>query len=245
MLAAVAGHDPRDPGSIELPVPDFRAALTGDIRGLRIGVVRHFYEEDLPASPEVRANMEAALGVLARLGAEVEDVRLRPLQEYAACKMMIQLPEIYAVFEEDLQRRPESFGAIFKYRVLPGALVRGVDYVQAQRKRRQLAAEYRELMRRYDALVTSGIYGPAPKIGRFERKGKFAKPSITVAFSVTGGPAASICNGFTPSGLPYALQIAGRPFDEATVLRIAHAYEAATPWRRTRPAPQDRAQGTP
>lgn len=235
MLGAVAGFDAGDPSSADVPVPDFAAALSGDIRGLRIGVVRHFYEDDLPASPAVRANMEVALATLAGLGAELEDVRMRPLDEYAACKMMIQMPELYAVFEEDLKARPESFGEVFRYRVTPGALVRGVDYVQAQRKRRLLADEYRDLMGRYDALVTSGIYGPAPTTQRFERKGKFTKPSITVAFSVTGGPAVSICNGFTDSGLPFAMQVAGKAFDEATVLKVADAYERATPWRARRP----------
>ena len=235
VLQAISGYDSRDPGSADVPVPDFAGALTKDIKGLKIGVVRHFYEDDLPASEEVRVAMKAALTTFADLGAEIEDARLHPLEDYAACKMIIQLAEIYAVFEEDLKARPEAFGKIFKYRVVPGALVRGVDYVQAQRQRRVLAAEYMRLLGHYDVLVTSGIYGPAPGITKFEPKAKFSKPSITVGFSVTAGPAVSLCNGFSEEGLPLAIQVAGKPFDEQTVLRVAHAYEQATPWRTRRP----------
>ncbi len=237
LLSAIAGHDPQDPSSVARPPVDYLTSLSQGIRGLRVGVVRHFYEDDFPAPPAVRAAMEELLAVLSSLGAQLEDVKLRPLEDYAACKMTIQLAEIYAAYEPELQHRLEDFGANFRYRVLPGALIRAVDYVQAQRTRRIFSRELDETFRDFDLLVTSGMYGPAPTFEDVERSSKFEKPSITVPFNVTGHPALSVCSGFSATGLPLALQIVGPAFGEETVLRAGHAYETATAWRDCRPQP--------
>ena len=235
MLQALAGHDPTDPASASITVPDYRAALTGDIRGLRIGVIRHFWEENLPANEEVRTAMEAALDVLRGLGATLEDARMRPMQDYYDVKVTIAESELFAIHAPELRARPHEFGSDFRGRVLPACLITGADYVNAQRERRVMLQEMRPLYEKYDLLVTAGVYGPAGRLGSHQTVAFWQKPSIATPFNVTGGPALAQCAGFSQSGLPLSMQIIGRPFDEATVLRAAHAYEKATPWRDKRP----------
>src|SRR4029077_21130635 len=106
MLQAIAGHDPKDPASADRRVPDYRAALTGDIRGLRIGIVRHLYEDDTVVAPEVRAALEEAYAVFRSLGAILEDVRIRPAADYYAVKITIAESEQYAIHEADLRAPP-------------------------------------------------------------------------------------------------------------------------------------------
>ncbi len=236
LLQAIAGRDPSDPTSADRPVPDYRAALTGDIRGTRIGVVRHFWEGDLPASDEVRAAMEDATSVLKQLGASISEARMRPLQDYYAVKNIIAEGELFAVHAEHLRSRPGDFGADFLARVAPACLFTADDYVQASRERRRMAAQMQPLYEQFDVLVTAGTYGPAPRIDAHRTISNWQKPSISTPFNVTGGPALAQCMGYTKGGMPLALQVAGRPFDEASVLRVADAYERATPWRARRPA---------
>ena len=130
MLRAIAGHDPNDPASTKVAIPDYRAALTGDIRGLRIGVVRHFWEEDLPANAEVRVAMNASIDLLNGLGAICQDVRMAPLQEYYDVKVVIAESELFSVHREALAERPGDFGADFLARSLPACLFTGADYVE-------------------------------------------------------------------------------------------------------------------
>lgn len=234
MLQALAGHDPADPASAKVTPPDYRAALTGDIRGLRIGVIRHFWEEDMSASKEVCAAMEAALDTFRSLGATVEDARMRPMQDYYDVKVTIAESELFAIHATELQTRPEDFGADFRGRVLPACLMSGSDYANAQRERRVMLTEMEALYGKYDVLLTAGV-GPAGKLGNHQTLSFWQKPSIATPFNVTGGPALAQCAGFSENGLPLSLQIIGRPFDEETVLRAADAYEKATPWRNARP----------
>ena len=235
MLRAIAGHDPNDPASTKVAIPDYRAALTGDIRGLRIGVVRHFWEEDLPANAEVRMAMNASIDLLNGLGAICQDVRMAPLQEYYDVKVVIAESELFSVHREALAERPGDFGADFLARSLPACLFTGADYVEAQRRRRLLLAAMAPIHENHDVLITAGPYGPAPRLDAHDFINFWRKPNIATPFNVTAGPALSQCNGFSESGLPLAMQVVGRPFDEATVLRVADAYEKATPWRQRRP----------
>jgi aspartyl-tRNA(Asn)/glutamyl-tRNA(Gln) amidotransferase subunit A len=236
LLQAIAGNDPKDPASADRPVPDYRAALTGDIRGVRIGIVRHLYEDDVTVAPEVRAALEEACAVFRHLGATLEDVRIRPAADYYAVKITIAESEQYAIHEEELRTRPGDFGADFLGRALPAVLYSGADYVQAQRERRLMLAEMAPIYAKYDLLVTPTAPGPAPRLGTWRTIGFWQNSSLTTPFNVTGGPALAQCMGFTAAGLPLSLQLVGRPFDEATVLRAAHAYETATHWRRRRPS---------
>src|SRR6266550_397656 len=236
MLQAIAGYDPKDPASADRPISDYRAALTGDIRGLRIGMVRHLYEDDITVTPEVRAALEEAYGVFRSLGATLEDVRIRPAADYYAVKITIAESEQYAIHEEELRTRPGDFGVDFLGRALPAVLYSGADYVQAQRERRLMLAEMAPIYEKFDVLLTPTAPGPAPRLGTWRTISFWQNSSLTTPFNVTAGPALAQCMGFTPAGLPLSLQLVGRPFGEATVLRAAHAYETATNWRSRRPS---------
>jgi aspartyl-tRNA(Asn)/glutamyl-tRNA(Gln) amidotransferase subunit A len=234
VLQVIAGFDPRDAGSLQRPIPDYRAALRRDLRGLRIGVLRHHWEEDLPASEDVRRAMAEALHVLKSLGAELEDCRVRSLQHYFDVKVIIAETELFSIHQPDLIARPGDFGADFRARVLPAALFTANDYVQATREHRRLVAEMAPLYRRYDAFVTAG-QGEAPRLDAHRSLAFWQRPNLFTAANVTGQPALVICNGFGAHGLPLGMQILGRPFDEETVLRVGHAYQQATDWHRRHP----------
>jgi aspartyl-tRNA(Asn)/glutamyl-tRNA(Gln) amidotransferase subunit A len=235
MLQVIAGHDPRDPASAARPVPDYRAALSGDIRGLRIGIVRHLHEDDCAVTPEVCAALEEAFGVFRSLGATLGEVRLRPAQDYYDVKVTIAESELLAVHEHAMRTRPGDFGEDFLGRVLAAVLISGRDYVQAQRERRRMLSEMAPVYANFDVLVTAAAGGPAPRLGAWRTIEFWKRASLTTPFNVTGGPALAQCIGFSGTGLPLSMQVVGRPFDDATVLRVAHAYEKATPWREKRP----------
>ncbi|MBI3935816.1 MAG: amidase [Betaproteobacteria bacterium] len=235
MLAAIAGHDSRDAGSIAHEIPDYRAALKPDIKGLRIGVIRHYWEEDLPAHEDLRAAMGEAIEVFRKLGAKVEDCRTRPMRDCLDVKVIIAETEIFSIHYKDLAVRPGEFGRDFLGRILPACLFQASDYFQASREHRRIIAEARPLHQKYDVLLTAG-FGPAPRLDAHKTLAFWQKPNIFTPSNVTGGPALELCNGFSKSGLPLGMQIIGRPFDEPTVLRAGYAYEQATAWRAKRPA---------
>jgi aspartyl-tRNA(Asn)/glutamyl-tRNA(Gln) amidotransferase subunit A len=236
MLQAMAGYDPADPASADRPVPDYRTALSGDVRGLRIGLIRHFYETDNPANDATRHGIAAAVKVLEQLGCSVREVRLSPLADWAACGIVIMLAEGYAIHEATLRHRFTDYGEAFRDRMALAALITGADYVQATRLRRELAAELASAMSDLDLVMTAASPSEAPVIETVSKYALFERPSLTMPFNVTGSPAMSVCCGYTEAGLPLSFQLAGKPFDEATVLKVAHAYEKATTWRSIRPS---------
>jgi aspartyl-tRNA(Asn)/glutamyl-tRNA(Gln) amidotransferase subunit A len=235
MLQAMAGHDPADPASADRPVPDYRAALSGDIKGLRVGLIRHFYEDDNPADEATRQGIAAAVKVFEDLGCSVRELRLSPLAEWAACGVLIMLTEAYAIHEATLRERFGDYGELFRDRMALAALISGGDYVQAVRRRRELAAEFATAMADLDLVLTAATPSEAPAIDAVGKFATFERPMLTMPFNVTGTPAMSVCCGYSAAGLPLAFQLVGKPFDEATVLRAAHAYEKATAWRSVRP----------
>lgn len=234
MLQAIAGHDPRDPASAMRAVPDYRTELGAGVRGLRIGVLRHLYEEDVPVAPSVKAALEQAYDVLRGLGAVIEDVRIRPAADYHAVKITGAETELFAVHEPVLRTRLNDFGADFLGRALGALLMSGPDYIQASRQRRMMIAEMAPLYQRFDVLVTAGP-GPAARLDSWRTLNFWKNNSVTAPFNVTGGPALVQCIGFTDDGLPLSMQVVGRPFADAMVLRVAKAYEDATPWKSRRP----------
>jgi aspartyl-tRNA(Asn)/glutamyl-tRNA(Gln) amidotransferase subunit A len=235
MLRAMAGHDPADPASADRPVPDYRAALPGEVKGMRIGLIRHFYETDNPANEATRQGIAAAVKVIEDLGCSVRELRLSPLADWAACGMIIMLAEGYAIHEANLRERFVDYGEAFRDRMALAALITGADYVQAVRRRRELVAELATAMADLDLVMTAAAPSEAPAIDAVSKFAIFDRPSLTMPFNVTGSPAMSVCCGYTTAGLPLAFQLAGKPFAEATVLKLAHAYEKATPWRSIRP----------
>lgn len=236
LLQAMAGYDSSDPASDSRPVPDFRAELRNGVRGLRVGVVRHFFETDNPASPATRKGINDALAWVAAEGASVREVTLSPLAVYNACTFVILMAEAYAIHERWLKTKRESYGEIFRDRASLGGLIRAVDYVQALRRRRQLCQEAQVAMADLDVLVNASQSGEAPRIVDMTKWSFFERPSLTTPACLTGYPAMSICTGLGAGGLPVAMQLIAKPFAEATLFRAAHAYEKAHPWRAQRPA---------
>lgn len=237
LLQCIAGHDAKDPTSSQRAVPDYRKALIGDIRGVRIGVVRHFWEDEGDTPPEMAQAMDAAIDVLKRLGARIGVARMRSRQEYNDVKMVIAKAEIVVIHEKDMRERLQDYGADFIGRNLPGFLFTAAHYVRAQRERKRMVDEMEPLYDEFDVLLTASST-PAAQLRDLIGSGfaqKWEKPNIYTPFNVTGGPALALCNGYTADGLPLAMQIAGRPFDEETVLRVGHVYECATQWRSRRP----------
>jgi len=233
-LEALAGYDPKDAGSLSRPIPRYRRALGEDLRGLRIGVLRHHWEDDIPASEDVRRAMDAALDVLRRLGAELEECRVRPLASYFDVKLIIAESEIFSVHARNLIARPKDFGADFRSRALPSVLFTANDYVQATREHRRMMTEMAPLYARFDAFVTAGM-GEAPRLSDYRSVSFWQKPSLLTAWNVTGQPVLALPNGFGGNTLPLGMQILGRPFGEETILRVGHAYERAAAWHTRHP----------
>lgn len=234
MLQAIAGHDPADGGSIAVKIPNYRSGMTKGIKGMRIGVLRHVWENDVRQSDEVIRAMDEAIGVLQRLGAEIEEVHVRPALEYSDVKVAIAETEIYTINYPDLATRPGDFGEDFLVRALPACLLQSGDYVAASREQRRMIAEAAPLWQRCDALL-SVVFGPAPRLDAHDPLNFWAKPNANPMANVLGCPSLALCNGFSASGLPLGMQLMGRPFDEATVLKIGYAYEQATEWHKRAP----------
>jgi aspartyl-tRNA(Asn)/glutamyl-tRNA(Gln) amidotransferase subunit A len=240
VLAAIAGADPADPATPPVPVPDYRAALGAGLQGVRIGVPRAYFWDDLDG--EVAAAVEAALPVLDRLGARVQDVALPGVDEAVAARGVIHSAEAFAYHAVWLRERPDDYSADLRQRLLQGANTTGLALVEAERCLARFVAAAQALLTTVDALVTPTVPAPA---------WRFDAPHVTLAggtesartlglrlttpFTALGGPSLSVPCGFTAAGLPIGLQIAGRRFDETTVLRVGHAYEQATDWHARRP----------
>ena len=231
MLTAIAGDDARDPASARVPAEDYTTRLGTGIRGLRVGVLRSYFEPT--AKPSVAKAVEEALGVLTALGAVVSDVVI-PHIDYVKVYAAIMLSEAYAYHAPDLQEVPEKYPPSLRNRLRAGGLFLAHEYLNAQRERQILMHEFAEALRAVDLIVTP-TRGDTAMTFPEAYEDYYRGPSYTHAYNLTGLPAISIPCGFDERGLPIGLQIAGRPFDEATVLQVAHAYEQATAWHRQRP----------
>src|SRR5438067_776009 len=236
MLQALAGYDARDPASADRPVPNYTAALGSGIKGLKIGVIHHFHETDYKVSDGTQRGIDGAISSLRELGAEIREVQVSPLQDWQACGSLISMTERAAAYEEWSRTRLGDFSERVQRRLMLGALVSGVDYVQAVRRRRALRDELKAAMAGLDVVLCASQDAEAVKIDEVPAWDTFPSRSFTMPFNVAGYPAITICAGFGAGGLPVAIQLAGRPFDEPTVLRVADAFEKAMPFRNTRPA---------
>jgi len=236
MLQALAGYDPRDPASADRPVPNYTAALGTGIKGLKIGVIHHFHEVDYKVSEGTQRGIDGAISTLHDLGAEIREVQVSPMQDWQACGSLISMTERAAAYEEWARTRLGDFSERVQRRLMLGALVSGVDYVQAVRRRRELRAELKAAMAGLDIVLTAAAPAEAPKIDNVPVWDMFDRPSFTIPFNVAGYPAISVCGGYGEGGLPVAVQLVAKPFAEPTLFRVADAFEKATPYRNTRPA---------
>ncbi len=236
MLSVLAGQDRADPTTAGEPVPDYALPLkqAGDLKGLRVGVIDAWYERDAEANPEVRRSMKDAVDVLKSLGAKVEPIELSPLDDYQSCLLVMILSEAYANFESDLRKTPEIFGQVFRDRIMMGAFLRASDYALALRLRQRLIVEMTTAFERCDIMMTAGMLTPL-WFADIKRHAMYRGRYLTAAWNITGHPAIAVRAGFSTAGLPIGLQMAGRQFDEATLLRAAHRYEQASGWLDRRP----------
>ncbi len=235
LLQTLAGHDPGDRSSADRPAPDYRASLTGDIRGLRVGVPDGFFFDGL--HPETEAAVRGAIQRLAELGAGVRPVTLPHIKEAPAAVTTIMLPEALAIHQRAMAERPHEFGDDVRYRLEAGAMYSAAAYVQAQRFREMIVEVWeREVFSQVDLLATPATPAPAPLIEEAGLEATLLLIRNTNPFNLLGTPAISVPCGFTAGGLPIGLQLTGRWWDEATVLRAAHAYEQAAGPPRQPPA---------
>ena len=235
MLRAIAGYDPTDGNSVEQAIPDFHGGLGRGIRGLRVGVLRSVWEDELPASPEHRAALGQAVETMRHLGATVEDCQVAPMQDYMDVKVVIAETEIFSVHQSGLARQAGEYGHDFLTRILPAVLFQSVDYLAAQRHQRRLIGQMQPLYQRFDLFLAPG-FGPAPLLAAHQPISFWRKPNVQVMANVTGGPALALCCGFSSAGLPLGMQLIGKPGADAIVLGAGDAYERATQWRERHPA---------
>jgi aspartyl-tRNA(Asn)/glutamyl-tRNA(Gln) amidotransferase subunit A len=235
LLDAIAGHDPADPASVPGPKLSYARAIAAPVRKLRVGVLRHFYERDVPAAPEVLRMMVQAIAVLRDLGCRVEDAMLPPLHEYSAVCRVIISAEAYAMHEPALRTRLSDYSRAFRVRVLGGALIRAADYIAAQRRRSDLIAATTQTFQRFDVLLSAASLGPAPLLTEQRADQTAARPILGSPANVAGIPSLVVCGGRTSGGLPLGIEIMGPAWSDATVLRIGHHFERATQTRSVRP----------
>ncbi|MFT5448173.1 MAG: aspartyl-tRNA(Asn)/glutamyl-tRNA(Gln) amidotransferase subunit A [Gammaproteobacteria bacterium] len=239
LLQSLAGYDAKDPASADRPVPDYSAKINDGVKGLRVGVIHHFHETDHVVSPATREATDNAIAVLRELGAEVREATLSPLADWAACCMTISAVERAAAYEELAREDLSRFSIRVQKRLQFATLFSGVDYVQAIRRRRELRDEMTKAMSDCDILLTAASPGEAPPINAVPIWDVLQKPSFTNPCNVSGFPAISICAGFGKGGLPVAIQLIAKPFQEDTLFRAAHAFETATEFRAHRPLLDD------
>lgn len=243
-LNVMAGFDPGDPTTVDLPVTDAAAGIGKDIEGLRIGVVRDFFFERL--QPDVATAVDASLDVFRRLGAEIIETRWAESRAARAIAMILNRVESAAVHEQTLRQSADLIGDDLRLRLIAGATVSGTDYIQALRARvtinRSMATLFAE--QRLDALLAPTLPAtalPADDLvhrlpGEADESVGMAYTRLTQPFNATGQPVLSVPCGFDRHGLPIGLQIAGRPFEEAALCRIGHAYEREAGWWQQRPS---------
>ncbi|PZC48674.1 MAG: aspartyl-tRNA(Asn)/glutamyl-tRNA(Gln) amidotransferase subunit A [Chloroflexi bacterium] len=238
LLQAVVGYDPKDSSTSTEPVPDFAAALTGDIKELTVGVPRHYFElPELGADSETLSAFSQALRELEGLGANIKEVTIPSLEYATVANATIYFSEELVLAHQALESGVQPEGSR-KLSLLIGSLARATDYIQSDRARGRLRRELRDVFQTIDVLALPSQPSPAPSFEDFDQ---LTTVMIQVAynllapFNLAGLPAISVPAGFSGAGLPIGLQLVGKAFDEAAVLKVAHAYEQQAQWFRQRP----------
>lgn len=230
MLQAVAGYDRSDPASVDVPVGDYSAGLQRGVSGLTVGVPTNYFFDNI--DPEVETAVRAGIATLQRLGATVREVELPWAAAYMPAEYAIMLPEASAYHQRRLRERGEAIGEDVRVLLEVGELINAPDYIKGLRARTLIQDGWRDLFAQgLDLIAAPTVPNVAARVGQLTFDGAQPEPVITsyvrasAPGNLTGLPAASVPCGFSASGLPIGLQLIGRPFDEATVLRAAAAYE--------------------
>ena len=229
-LGILAGHDPQDAASADVPVGEYLSALNKGVAGLRIGVPRAFFQTAPAVTPDVLAGIARTEEQLRAAGAVVEDIALPDYALYAAAGRVIMMAEAYAIHEADMRHRLLDYGEITANRFVLGATIGAADYINALRARRELTDAVNTALGRYDAILTASALCTAPRFDASVDALSAAAPMQTIPFNVTGHPAMSVPVGLASDGLPIGVQIVGRPFDEAMVFQVARAVETLSGW---------------
>ena len=246
ILGAIAGHDPEDPSTANVAVPDYRAALTEDLKGVRIGAVHPHRTE---AVAEVASAFRAALEVFRAAGAEVRDVVLDHQQAAREAAFVILFVESAHTHRDRMASHPELFFPDIRERFERGRAISGTEYVEALRARERIRAQVRQVFVDFDVLVSPMLPVTAPRIGEEviniggeEIAVPVASTTHTREWNLLGNPALSLPAGFDAENLPLAVQIIGNCWNEATVLRVGYAYQSRTEWHEQRPCPGHRSE---
>jgi aspartyl-tRNA(Asn)/glutamyl-tRNA(Gln) amidotransferase subunit A len=234
------GPDGRDASVADRPVPDYVGALTGDIKGLKIGLpTRYFFDRALPENEQAARQ---AVAVLEGLGAEVREVDIAHIDYSAAAAMVFYLAEGTAYHDDHIATIGELYTDQVRLFLELGNYVLAKDYLHAQRYRTLLGHAMADVLAEVDVLAMPALPLTAQPLGQetIDIRGKTesvfgAILRNTEPFDLTGLPAIVVPCGFASDGLPLSLQIAGRPFDEAGILKVAHAFQQATDWHSRRP----------
>jgi aspartyl-tRNA(Asn)/glutamyl-tRNA(Gln) amidotransferase subunit A len=236
VLQAIAGYDKRDPSSAKVDIPDYRQGLHQGVKGLVIGVVRDLGPEGAALDASNAAAIDEMTKVLEGLGAIIKEIRLpASLSDYRQALRVINWGESFSIHEQDFMTRSHLMGQALREKMMAGFVLRAVDYLAALRLRRALAKSTDAMIKTCDAVLIANAFHIAPRFDEPDTVPPFTADTASSVFNITGHPALSICTGFDAGGVPLNAQLVGRYFDEATVLRVAQAYEAATPWRDRRP----------
>ena len=241
-LAAIAGHDPKDEHTWDVPVPDYLATLPAGVAGLKIGVITERVEGNA-VDPEVSELVVKAVAQLGELGASIQQVEIPLIAQSAAISTAVTYGDVSGVHKEGIEQNLHEYDYNIQLRLLTGAILPAQAHQKAVRLRHLLRQQILDALEGVDVLVmpTSSIpASPIPEKAGVESKQAFlemlgGRRSFTAPFNLANVPALSINCGFTPDDLPVGFQIAGKPFDESTVLRVAYAYEHATNWNTRRP----------
>jgi len=241
MMNAIAGYDANDPSTSELSVPDYTTALIGEIDGVRVGIPQPYFFEDL--QPSVREAVMQAIEQLARLGGVVQEQTLNYLDQAPEALWDQITGDAGVVHADHLAAHAAILDPDVRQLAERGSRLLATDYIKAQQSREAITQELLQVLKRADVLVTPTSPIVSPRLGDDTVEiGGHAVPMrpmlrrLTLPFNLSGLPACTIPCGISPDGLPIGLQIIGKPFDEATVLRVAHAYERVTNWHQQRPA---------
>jgi aspartyl-tRNA(Asn)/glutamyl-tRNA(Gln) amidotransferase subunit A len=244
LLGVIAGHDPRDPTTSRRPVPDHAATLNSGVRGLRIGIIRELTQA-AETDAEVRAAVLAAAARFEELGARVEEISLPLVSLAGAMFMALADSDGAGLHQRWLRTRPTEYDQGTRRRLLTASLIPAAAYHQAARARALLRARMGEALDGHEVLLCPTSHQAAPPIAagraaitsRAEVAGRFfTRRSYVTPAALAATPAIALPCGFTRAGLPISVQLIGRRFDEATLLRAAHAYERETGWSRRRPS---------
>lgn len=230
MLQAIAGFDPTDPCSVDLPVPDYTAAMTGSVAGLRIGVPVSYFFDAPGLDPEVKAAVLAAIDTLKAAGAIVKEVPIPHAEEAKDANVIIMFSEACAYHRTDLQERYNVYGKFTAPLLVRGVLYSGADYMQASRFRTYFKREVAKAMADIDILVTPTAPFPAPRRDEMTPERRILDPAFMGQWNLTGLPALAVPCGFSSANMPLSMQIIGKPFDEPAVLRAGDAYQRLTDW---------------